>query len=1777
MKQSMRNRILSFVMALLLFMSDVPFAAFPVVTKAQENSDAPQTQQELKYDYDTLKITRDGKLLSSLDLLKHEKIAISAVGLPASAKYQWQVEHPEKNGVWVNIYDGTDMDISVTLALVENVLRPDGTARLRCRAYTDTYAYISNTVTVHLVEEGAASVPAAKGESGHAVKLDEDAQDFVTVEIHYIKYEYVKHVDANGVTTYQLEKLDTPAYGSYVATILRGANFAVSVPNPVIVGYSPSWIPKDGADMPNDTVQINLTNVQENLVFEVEYRPAEVNYSIHYYFQNIYDDLYVENATLAPSVTLKGYTGDMPKPAETHKVVTGFTSLYYEPDIIAADGSTVFNVYYERNYYLMEFDCDGGYGTDTIYVRYGTYVAVADPVKTGWTFLGWDLVSRKDDQGKEVALDGDTKQGEVDLLPTSLPYYNSAYKALWTEAETSYKIAYWIVASNGDRTYIGTREVNSKTVNGQKVPIKSGDVVHGTHDLTSTMAICGYAEHTHQTTCCKLGLEEHVHTKANCFNGMILDEQGPGDNGLAAIKAYENGGNPESGYIYVVYNHAENSKSYWPKLYLDGKFYIVNGVGNDNPRIHDVSGFSSIVDGEPVAEGKTGNYGAETLTVTKYKAKTTCNKEQHIHDYSCRTCTEHTHTTDCYQDMSGLLNLDSFTYTDKNGKEVTLETAKPVTVQGDGSSVVNVYYQYKEYTLKFYYAASQTTNSKTTYYVIGGSTYYFGQNNGVDTTDDLTQLNNMFISHSSERGKTDVGSISSFFNERGTARINDKTYTQGTLEGTNGWVYHYISFNARFMDDISEKWPIDIFAPVTMASGNNNSNWGKPESVASAWNGEYYVKYSQDKQNETIKGKYERFDKNLMLCNLPQATLDKEDSVSFLCFWENGAKLGNQWNIPKLYRYKIWLEGNAPNGETTITKNNVITYLEDGTKVVRNGVTFYLADTYDTCDDSIVGKQTQAGLTGYGPCYLDDITKNDYVNKVEDASPTRYFHYTTMIGTTDAALLQNDGYYDSNLYKEGYEVNFYYATNSHSLKFYNYNGWLGGGQGAGNTEDTPGVRYGTPLSVFGAYVNRDGFMDENYPKGLEPGAYTFAGWYTSPMFLEGTEVDWATMTMPDADLTVYAKWVPVQREVYFYLTYENMVKNDPWFTVDANGNKVPAGYPIIVDHGAVLGTAYNYIPQRGIDSDGDGVEDYTFIGWFYMDEDNKKRFAPDTMEIKKDLKLFAEWQSTVDTEYTVEYVLQAEATINGKPYPAGTVLAEITTGHSTAGRTKTFTAKAGLQLKEGFQNALLFPVTNTHSILMDANPTKNKFTFEYVADDQVYYTIRYVNKATGEILGEVKDQESNQAIITVKYKHFDGFVPEQFYIQKVLAYDGDATSAKPDNIITFYYLPNAAKEALYNVEYYKWNLQTGDYELVQNELNKAEVDKPVSVSVTADKFSGFYYEKAEILTYNNETDFTTVEKNSNATQLSATLTEYGLVFKIYYKQIEYPYLIEFVDHSNNNELLGYGMLNSDQVFKLNAVKDKKAAFGSKLTYEAPAQITVNGRNYDIQAGTNQTQTMTIRIEQDVEIVYNVLTFYYQPERIDVFYHPVCTVPELAQSMWLSQSREPDPLKPTGCTVNVMPGFVFKGWYYDEACTEKVEKVWATNTEIKPPVNEIQKGDDGNEHFYALFEPIYTDLTINLSGMEGKDSVIFHIVGEGVDLYVTIVGNGSVTIRNIRVAVTYEITEENGWTWEYTDGGTATWKAVDEEKTDTKNIVSFQLTPSGSDWLNGETSQDNKFN
>ena len=1773
------RRVVSFMLAVLLFATSAPIPAFSVESGeqgsgGQSGSVSTPNSGELIYDYDTLHITQDGEDIATLDLLHHEKIELSADGVAEEAKYQWQVQHPEKDDLWVNVYDGTKQTISVTLALVENVLRENGTVKLRCRAYTEDYAYLSNSVTVTVLHEQAVTMPAMyampKVNRSAVVADAVDTPEFVTVTIEYIRYVYVLNPD--GETFSEMEV--GLAFTSYVATLKSGTDLIGRMVHcPTIVGFEPTLVrvteggverdPKaDEFEDVDDIVTINQQNVTSDVVYRVEYHPAQVDYEVRYFFQNIYDDLYVENASIVTNagivqypVQAKGYTGQHPNKSHTEAIFEGFTSLYYEPETIAADGSTVFHVYYERNYYLMEFDCNGGYGTDTVYVRYGTHVSVPQPVKSGYIFAGWDLCYTDQDSVKypwpalgEADTNGRYKgDGVKDGLPATLPPYNTAYKALWTEAEASYTMAYWIVDAYGNKTYIGSRSVNTKEENGVQVPIKSGDKVDGVHDLASKEAggpaICGYEAHAHNDSCYICGLGAHKHTLA-CFDGMGYVSNNP-ENGLNIIKQLET---PQSGYIYVVYSHEHGR--YWPKLYLEdangnGTYYTISSIEGG----YDVSSFSSIIEGDSLGTA-TGTYNNEKLSVWKYSPKTTCNTTQHIHDNSCRTCEEHTHSDNCYQDASKLVVVDEVTLTDKEGKTVTIKTDKNVTVQGDGSTVVNVYYEYREYTLKFYYAASETVSGNTNFYVIGGSTYYFGQNNGTATTDDLTQLQNMFISHSSERGLTEVASITAFFNQTGTDRITDRVYTQGIESGNDGWSYHYISFTARYGDNISEKWPIDIFNPVEMASGNTNTIWGKSNAVASAWNGEYYVKYSQDKQNETIKGKYEKLDENLLLVDH-----DDEDSVSFLCFWENGAKLGNQWNIPKLFRYNIWIE--ASSSEIVDNGDGTFSHV-DGKMLVKkkDGVIYKRIDVYNTCDDSGTDQQTQPALIGYTENGRD-MTALAEVEEVTD----------------------QETQYDGDIYDYGENVNFYYTANRHSLKFYNYNGWLGSGAGAGNSGEGGGVSYGTPMSVFGNYVNAQ-YMKTHYPDVLEPGAYEFVGWYISPGCLDGTEVDWEKMTMPDADLTLYAKWAPINRDVYFYYDYEDYISalnaNDDdkrdyyWYHTDGEGNKVPDSYPIRVQHGSLLGTVYSSTPEPR--------EGYTFVGWFYIDETGKKRFAPDTMEVKKQLHLFAEWRSDIDTQYEVTYVLGES---HGE-YAAGTVIATPTKGHLTAGKTKTFTAKVGAELLPDFQKLSLFPTTNSHSILMEQEPEHNTYPFTYVIDEEVLYIVRYVDKITGVPLTEPVIKSSQNAIVTEKFLPFDGYLPENYYIRKVLASDGSGTKNPEDateddvselNEIIFYYTPDD-ESGLFVVEYYTENID-GSWYLEQSELGSADLDTEIPpIAIEPNKFDGFHYSRATVTTYDEHGTDTEKIYGSGETAVTGVVSKNGLEIRIYYTRNKYPYTIQYVEYGTDNVL---------EEFQYTG--DNALLFKATVTHKAPDSFAEGDTTYLFYptAEKPQSQTLTIRAS-DTE---NVMIFYYRAKSVSIYYEAICLVPGAVDYGGVSYNYESAVTLGNIFGSEAIPGagFRFVGWYSDKECSNLV-----ANTELFRP-NSMPAKDQVT--FYALFEPIFSNLTIhkvveNLPiGMPNDDVFLFHIQGVGktayIDIIVSISGNGSVTLKDLPIG-DYIVTELTNWSWEYdktptwsyTGGGTGSTAAASITVSTDGGTITFTNTYVEQDWLGGEGSKENVF-
>ena len=86
-------------------------------------------------------------------------------------------------------------------------------------------------------------------------------------------------------------------------------------------------------------------NTSEAKTYTVTYQPAEVEFTVKHYQQNVSNDEY----TLADTETKKGYTESPVGEGLAKTDYTGFYSLLYDTTTtIAADGSTVVEVYYDR-------------------------------------------------------------------------------------------------------------------------------------------------------------------------------------------------------------------------------------------------------------------------------------------------------------------------------------------------------------------------------------------------------------------------------------------------------------------------------------------------------------------------------------------------------------------------------------------------------------------------------------------------------------------------------------------------------------------------------------------------------------------------------------------------------------------------------------------------------------------------------------------------------------------------------------------------------------------------------------------------------------------------------------------------------------------------------------------------------------------------------------------------------------------------------------------------------------------------------------------------------------------------------------------------------------------------------------------------------------------------------------------------------------------------------------------------------------------------------------
>lgn len=211
---------------------------------------------------------------------------------------------------------------------------------------------------------------------------------------------------------------NSKAAPEWVGTIYKGSALKKDVKSPEVVGYTPN----------KPVVSFNITAADHNVTETVTYSPAVVNYTVKHYQQNVDNDNYV----LVATETKTGLTNSLIS-ANLKQKYDGFTALNYNTDVkIAADGSTIVEIKYDRNYYMLSLNLDGGFGVEPIYARYGAAITLGEPTKAGYTFTGWDK-----------------------SVPTNMPANDVTLTAQWkVDDRADYLVQYWLEnANDNDHSY----------------------------------------------------------------------------------------------------------------------------------------------------------------------------------------------------------------------------------------------------------------------------------------------------------------------------------------------------------------------------------------------------------------------------------------------------------------------------------------------------------------------------------------------------------------------------------------------------------------------------------------------------------------------------------------------------------------------------------------------------------------------------------------------------------------------------------------------------------------------------------------------------------------------------------------------------------------------------------------------------------------------------------------------------------------------------------------------------------------------------------------------------------------------------------------------------------------------------------------------------------------------------------------------------------------------------------------------------------------------------
>ncbi len=1012
-------------------------------------------------------------------------------------------------------------------------------------------------------------------------------------------------------------------------------------------------------------------------------------------------------------------------------------------------------------------------------------------------------------------------------------------------------------------------------------------------------------------------------------------------------------------------------------------------------------------------------------------------------------------------------------------------------LKGDGTTTVNIYYARKEYTLKFYYAIEKTSGASSTYHVIGGSTYYFGGNAATSARADAKAAMRQYASGSYVNQTGQVVALPTL-NEKGAAR----TAYSVSFDTDNNNKYHYISFSAKYGADITELWPCDVFNPVERTSKNTHGQWSGSKAFVSAWNGEYRVRYTQDPSvnngNQTIKGKYTQLDANL-LWNNPASV--SETTVSYACFWENGANIN--WSVPELYRYKIYLPL-LPNQEVPEEKKR--TY---------NGVTYYLADEYDTCDDSSTSAQTQPGLVGF-----------------------------TSNGREWRAISE----YDTSLYREAYEMYFYYSRNIYYLSFNDQHGNI----------VRLSVPYDTPLDD-----HEEADHVPAYPSDFEEGESVFEGWYYDEACTNRFS---HSVTMPAKNIQLYANWQTLSYTVSVYFDTEK--------TIALHENQT-----------ALFGTLFAEPDYRAMQQLLEEYKNQLFIGWYYMDGAEEKRFDFNTMLIKKDMEIYARWTSEVLVDFLIRYVVME----NGEYVD----VAAPSEGTSLVGFTKTFVPLTAAELYPAYREGY-FPEVRSHSITMSVNAAENTYLFVYSVSESMTYKVvhefesnsfnQYIGaKTLTATLYYTLSGESIQDTAASVYVLFREGISKSVIIHAAEQQAGNplnatqreelwkiVTSMSPSNFQQKLTLTTSQE----NVIHFEWEIhQDGavPYQTVyyyQDSTGEYIPDDTIVMS------SGTVGDAVNArLPANGEYDTNVYSLNTELSTLDGTLPglfnadgtlSKGLILPVYFSRTAYQYTVRFYKHDTTQELA-------------------EAVTGTAL-YGAQLNVSDFAVHVDGYYLSNSDHSIVVGSNPEM----NVLKCFYSG--LGVYYRYQIIGAGAAFDFYADDNAEVGQ-QPQENTLTVATGHFVKpdSWYYEvDDTSASVPEAWLSQIDAKTfrvrPDEPPKEWAGKTVYIYVEILPETRRFAVtNAAVLADPQAFIFYLKGkegtntQSVDVTFVIVGNDYIDVCELPYG-DYTISML-GWSWRY---GKPTVQFRDQSIDFVTDSISISLTEVGDVIFNYPTAPNDQW-